>query len=490
MPRRAVSSERVSEAPRLMRMADLSRLSGLSRETIHFYLREGLLPRPQKGGRTVAFYTDEHVQRLAAIRRLREEKFLPLAVIRRLLASPRNERDVDVVSELLRLDPTSSRAEAVWPAPSADVRAEALSRGLLGPFRRDEATVDPAEARVLAIVSEATSLEPRARALTLADLDACADDLARLVTREVELFFDAVLEGADVSSALLALRAGRPTVARFIEAYRDLMLRRVVDEVLRAVQAGSEVIARAASVRLSASALAALGFERRTNELRAARSPHSVTSLAWHLAGAGAIDSLAALRLPSGASDEVRVLVAYAACEGARDVERLRELERAVARAPAFALGRILEAEASLVRALRGRSNDGSFVDQAVPALARLAATDPSRDAEPVARLLGFFHRGRIELALPAVLGRRRRGIDSLTRALAIAEDEALGIDPVARARIVLNAQLAIARARGEASEDDAARSSLACALEVDPEGPIREIVAAELASLDTLARR
>jgi hypothetical protein len=37
---------------------------------------------------------------------------------------------------------------------------------------------------------------------------------------------------------------------------------------------------------------------------------------------------------------------------------------------------------------------------------------------------------------------------------------------------------------------DDAARSSLACALEVDPEGPIREIVAAELASLDTLARR
>ena len=106
-----------------------------------------------------------------------------------------------------------------------------------------------------------------------------------------------------------------------------------------------------------------------------------------------------------------------------------------------------------------------------------------------VAHLVGVAERsGR-----PLELGRALDfgcGVGRLTRALAIAEDAALGIDPVARARIVLNAQLAIARARGEASEDDAARSSLACALEVDPEGPIREIVAAELASLDTLARR
>src|SRR5882757_9868121 len=70
-----------------MRMAELARRSGVSRETIHFYLREGLLPRPRKGGKTVAFYDEGHLQRLRLIRRLREEKYLPLVVIRRLLTA-------------------------------------------------------------------------------------------------------------------------------------------------------------------------------------------------------------------------------------------------------------------------------------------------------------------------------------------------------------------------------------------------------------------
>src|SRR4051794_17709453 len=61
-----------------MRMAELALRSGVSRETIHFYLREGLLPRPRKGGRTVAYYDEEHLSRLTLIRTLREEKYLPL----------------------------------------------------------------------------------------------------------------------------------------------------------------------------------------------------------------------------------------------------------------------------------------------------------------------------------------------------------------------------------------------------------------------------
>src|SRR5262249_5665977 len=42
--------------PRGIRMAELSLRSGVPRETIHFYLREGLLQRPVKGGATVAYY--------------------------------------------------------------------------------------------------------------------------------------------------------------------------------------------------------------------------------------------------------------------------------------------------------------------------------------------------------------------------------------------------------------------------------------------------
>jgi DNA-binding transcriptional MerR regulator len=68
-----------------MRMRDLEKASGVGRETIRYYIREGLLPEPVRASRNSARYTDEHVARLRAIKRLQEERFLPLAVIRDLL---------------------------------------------------------------------------------------------------------------------------------------------------------------------------------------------------------------------------------------------------------------------------------------------------------------------------------------------------------------------------------------------------------------------
>lgn len=75
-----------------MRMRDLEKASGVGRETIRFYIREGLLPEPDKASRNSARYSDVHVARLKAIKRLQEERFLPLAVIRTLLEADDGER--------------------------------------------------------------------------------------------------------------------------------------------------------------------------------------------------------------------------------------------------------------------------------------------------------------------------------------------------------------------------------------------------------------
>jgi two-component sensor histidine kinase/DNA-binding transcriptional MerR regulator len=75
-----------------MRMRELERQSGVGRETIRFYIREGLLPEPDRASRNSAFYSDDHVTRLRAIKRLQEERFLPLAVIRSLLDAEDGER--------------------------------------------------------------------------------------------------------------------------------------------------------------------------------------------------------------------------------------------------------------------------------------------------------------------------------------------------------------------------------------------------------------
>lgn len=51
---------------------DVERLTGVPRTTIHFYLRQGLLPRPQKTAASRSLYTEEHVKILDKIAELKE----------------------------------------------------------------------------------------------------------------------------------------------------------------------------------------------------------------------------------------------------------------------------------------------------------------------------------------------------------------------------------------------------------------------------------
>jgi len=69
-----------------MKMAELERRTGVGRETIRYYIRERLLPEPERRARNVAVYSDAHVEQLRTIKRLQEERFLPLDVIRRVLS--------------------------------------------------------------------------------------------------------------------------------------------------------------------------------------------------------------------------------------------------------------------------------------------------------------------------------------------------------------------------------------------------------------------
>jgi DNA-binding transcriptional MerR regulator len=89
----APSSERAKRAPKsspaaeksTLRMRDLCALTGLERQTIHFYIQEGLVPEGRKVGRNMAFYGPEHLERLRLVKKLQQERFLPLRAIRAVL---------------------------------------------------------------------------------------------------------------------------------------------------------------------------------------------------------------------------------------------------------------------------------------------------------------------------------------------------------------------------------------------------------------------
>lgn len=70
----------------MLKMKDLEAQTGVSREAIHFYLREGLLPEPNRPKRNVAHYSDEHVVRIRAIKQLQQDRALSLEAIKRILS--------------------------------------------------------------------------------------------------------------------------------------------------------------------------------------------------------------------------------------------------------------------------------------------------------------------------------------------------------------------------------------------------------------------
>src|SRR5436309_11268152 len=74
----------------MLKMSELAERSGVSSATIKHYLREGLLGTDEEVVRTsrnMAYYPLEFVERVRLIKRLQEERFMPLRVIRELIGS-------------------------------------------------------------------------------------------------------------------------------------------------------------------------------------------------------------------------------------------------------------------------------------------------------------------------------------------------------------------------------------------------------------------
>ena len=78
-----------STASGMLKMSELAERSGVSAGTIKHYLREGLLGADDEVVRTsrnMAYYPPDFVERIQLIKRLQEERFMPLRVIRELMA--------------------------------------------------------------------------------------------------------------------------------------------------------------------------------------------------------------------------------------------------------------------------------------------------------------------------------------------------------------------------------------------------------------------
>jgi DNA-binding transcriptional MerR regulator len=150
-----------------MRMRDLERASGTSRETIRYYIREGLLPEPTRTHRNSATYSQDHLARLLTIRRLKDERFLPLSVIRTLFTGDDAAAWTDSgmlpgIDHLLRtrLDADAERVDAAGLCAARggdpDHLADAVTAGLVEVA--PDGSIGPRDARILTLLIDLARL--------------------------------------------------------------------------------------------------------------------------------------------------------------------------------------------------------------------------------------------------------------------------------------------------------------------------------------------
>lgn len=226
-----------SAKPRGVKMQELEARSGVGRETIRYYIRLGLLPEPARPKPNVAVYDDEHVRRLATIKRLQAERYLPLAFIKTLLDRP-THGEVGAIPGIAGRLTAGLGLDAAGGAPLAEAaRRTGLTEAEIEILARDK-VLFLEDGMLSAADLAVASAWGRVRAAGYApdqgfyaeDAAIYAEMLWPTTAREIERFFTRVPGGlADPEAATLA-QAGVELVNGLIAAMRtNYLLRRIAD---------------------------------------------------------------------------------------------------------------------------------------------------------------------------------------------------------------------------------------------------------------------
>jgi DNA-binding transcriptional MerR regulator len=243
-----------------MRVEELAGKAGVSVDTVRFYQKQRLLPPPVREGR-VAWYTAEHLDRMARVKELRRRGFT-LAVIRRFLDGELDRADEPLaaaVSEAVAPDGDEEFVTAEQLAARSGVPLpliDSLAReGLLVPrlhqgephYTADDLTVVAAGLRLLGVGLPLPGLLDLARAHHAA--------VRAVAAQAVELFDSAVrqplrqsgrAEEEKAEELVEAFRVVLPAVSELVAHHFRRVLLQVAQEHLEAVGHPAEIAAASA----------------------------------------------------------------------------------------------------------------------------------------------------------------------------------------------------------------------------------------------------
>ena len=78
-----------------MKISELVKKTGVPKETIHFYIRDGLLRKPRKSSVNTADYHEGYVEQIQLIKDLRDNYYLPIPEIKKIIKNFKKQSPVD-----------------------------------------------------------------------------------------------------------------------------------------------------------------------------------------------------------------------------------------------------------------------------------------------------------------------------------------------------------------------------------------------------------
>ncbi len=225
----------MSTAAGLLKMAELAEASGVSAGTIKHYLREGLLGDQSdvvRTSRNMAWYPPAFVDRVRLIKRLQEDRFLPLARIREVLDDDPERARALVALEDRILDRAVAQREAGARVGHAEVRRryelpqEVLDRlaeiGVLTPtaqgYDADDVAIVDAMSRF-----RAGGYDERL-GFTVFETLRYKEALEPLVQQEVRVLLDRLAGEVDPERAVEIIEAGAAPLRELIGAMHSKLL--------------------------------------------------------------------------------------------------------------------------------------------------------------------------------------------------------------------------------------------------------------------------
>lgn len=209
----------------LLKMRELAEQSGVSSATIKHYLREGLLGDGRgivRTSRNMAYYPPDYVDRVRLIKRLQEDRYMPLRVIREVLEEgpEQAQRLLEVGDRILEraLEGQGERLDADEAGRRFAIPRDALARlGELGVVSEIGEGYDPEDVKILEAISRfrAGGYDERL-GFTVYDTLRYRDALAPVVEEEVRTFIGRLAGQVEPEEAVEIVGSG-------VEPLRDLL---------------------------------------------------------------------------------------------------------------------------------------------------------------------------------------------------------------------------------------------------------------------------